>query len=110
MSFLLIERYGNTHYKAHILIGLSKRNVIDLSKDLFSRHERERATQIRQIECEVVCDMFLAYTFFSLNLYHPSKKLQSIVFPSNINKERTDTKIIPFQEKKHRKKTPIPTV
>ena len=94
----------------HILIWLSKRNVIDLSKDLFSRHERERerererATQIRQIECEVVCDMFLAYTFFSLNLYHPTKKLQSIVFPSNINRERTDTKIILFQEKNKERK------
>lgn len=88
----------------HLLIWLSKRNVIDLSKDLFSRHEKERATQIRQIECEVVCDMFLAYTFFSLNLYHPSKKLQSIVFPSNINKERTDTKIILFQEKNKERK------
>jgi hypothetical protein len=96
----------------HILIWLSKRNVMDLSKDLFSRHERERerATHIMQIECEVVCDMFLAYTFFSLNLYHPSKKLQSVVFPSNINKERTGTKILLFQEKNKERKTPIPTV
>lgn len=93
----------------HLLIWLSKRNVIDLSKDLFSRHEKERATQIRQIECEVVCDMFLAH-FFLFELISTNKKTTehcvSIKHKQGKNRHQNN----PIPRKKQRKKTPIPTV
>lgn len=50
------------------------------------------------------------HDIFSLNLYHPSKQLQRIVFLSKVNKEGTGTKIILFQEKSIQRKTLIPTV